>query len=88
MILLLDIEYLLRENVLGWNAGAEYRFRGILALRAGAHLGGSQLGRLSAGLGLLGGPRDKDRSFGLDYSVRFLTGGFGVPQMVAVTWSF
>ena len=75
--------------MLGWNVGAEYRFRGILALRVGGQLGTMyQLGHLSAGLGLLGGPRDKDRSFGLDYSIRFLTGGFGVPQMISVTWSF
>jgi hypothetical protein len=88
LILLSDLEYPLRENAPGWNAGAEYRFHGILAVRLGAQLGAAHLGRLSAGLGLLGGLRDKDRSFGLDYSIRLLTGGFGVPQMIAVTWSF
>lgn len=71
-----------RERLASLRLGAEYRWLGIIALRAGAALGGPEtLNRFSAGAGFQNG------GYRLDYAFRF-TSEFASPHALCLTLSF
>jgi hypothetical protein len=78
-----DLVWDVRAGAAEVSAGAEYRWLGFLAFRAGASVGGAggELARVAAGLGVSNGP------YRLDYSIKFGT-AFSTPQALALTLSF
>jgi len=83
LIVVTDLVWNAVSTAASFRAGAEYRWLGLLAFRAGFQGGGAarQLARLAAGLGFANGP------YRLDYAVRF-DNTFEVPQALALTVSF
>ena len=77
-----DADYSIYENVTGWQAGAEYSWRGIASLRGGVKGDTREnLGLYCLGIGLSTG------RYRLDYSID-LGGDIGYPQSLSLTITF
>ena len=91
VLLAVDVDYRLAEEQVFLRGGLEYRWHDTVYLRAGGSTGSArQLGNLSLGLGLnIGGGLDgMVRRYRFDYSIRMLTQGFDMPQMLGMTLVF
>ena len=91
VLLAADIDYRLVARQTFMLGGLEYRWRNLLSLRAGGSIGSPQrLGNLSLGLGcnIERGSDAVVKRYQFDYSIRLLTLGFDVPQMLSMTIVF